>query len=276
MSDLSGYRELILAELSQDQAQDDVTAKLLGPRFSDNCQAQVVAKQGGVFFGEVLLTTFSSIYKNLNIEHCAKDGATFEVGDQVVSLTGRFGECLGLERTLLNMLSHLCGVASLARQFADKGAPAKVLATRKTLPGLRRPQLDAIQAGGAYVHRRSLSDGILIKENHQSKVSIEELLKTAHSQKSPLHKIEIEVQSLEDLDRTLKSPFLPDIVMLDNMALEQIREAKQRIDGKFEIEVSGGVNLDTIGGIAAIGVDYISVGALTHSVTNIDLSMDFG
>jgi nicotinate-nucleotide pyrophosphorylase (carboxylating) len=267
--------ELLVAELSNDRYFDDVTGKLLGSE-KIPCQALVRAKQAGIFSGVEIGNAIAEIFLGaVEVVTLKAEGDAFLEGDTIVRLTGAAQTCLAVERTLVNTLSHLSGVATLTRKYVEAvaGSGIRVLATRKTLPGLRHLQLQAVLAGGGYIHRRSLSDGILIKENHLMFASESQLISNAKNKRSPLHRIEIEVQNLDQLTQVLQNP--PDIILLDNLEDDQLRTALLQIDGKCQVEVSGGVSLERLPSLAKLGVDYISVGRLTHSASAIDLSMDF-
>ncbi len=268
----ASIRALIEAELVTDRVGDDVTGRLLEAAGHGFAEAVVFAKQSGIFAGEAVLAAFPS--DGVKLIPQARDGEVLEVGKPVAFVRGTVADCLAVERTLLNLLSHLSGVATLTRKFVEAVRPhsTKILATRKTLPGLRDLQLAAVRAGGGFVHRRNLSDGILVKDNHLIFMPEADVVLRAKAVRSPLHRIEVEVQSLDQLDRLLVNP--PDVVMLDNLGIETLREAIRRIAGRCEIEVSGGVDLDSVAAIAALGVQYISVGRLTHSAAALDLSMD--
>jgi nicotinate-nucleotide pyrophosphorylase (carboxylating) len=271
MLSVSGLRRLIERELETDRVTDDVTCRLLGSNGRVRCEAIVFAKQSGIFSGRAVCEAFPP---GVEINCLLEDGAPLEIGTRVATLHGSAVDCLTAERTLLNLLSHLSGVATLTRQYVDAvgAGHTKILATRKTLPGLRDLQLSAVRSGGGHIHRRSLSDGILVKDNHLMFVAEAEVVARARALRSPLHRVEVEVQSLEQLDRLLVNP--PDLVMLDNFSIDQMRTAISRINGRCEIEVSGGVSLERVAEIAALGVGYISVGRLTHSVPALDLSLD--
>lgn len=272
MLDRSNLKALLAQELAVDHFGDDVTCALLGSAGNAPARALVFAKQAGVFSGRAVLEALE--IPGLRVEPLLEDGARLEVGSPVARLHGPVAACLGVERTLLNLLSHLSGVATLTRSYVEAVHPhrAKILATRKTLPGLRALQLQAVRAGGGHVHRRSLADGILVKDNHLAFIEESSVVRRAHEIRSPLHRVEVEVQSLEQLDRLLINP--PDVIMLDNLAPEQMREALRRIGGRAEVEISGGVKLEQVSALAALGVDYISVGRLTHSAPALDLSLD--
>jgi nicotinate-nucleotide pyrophosphorylase (carboxylating) len=268
-------RGLVQRELAVDRVQDDVTARLLGEEGRRPRTAVVKSREKGVFCGEAVCTALAEVYgPELDLEILARDGQRIEPDAVLVRVRATVATCLSVERTLLNFLSHLCGIATLTHHYVEAVRPhrAKILATRKTLPGLREVQLQAVKAGGGWVHRRSLSDGILIKDNHLAVVGEKEILTRARNTRSPLHAIEIEVQNPDVLPIILENP--PHLIMLDNLDLEQMEEAIRLIGGRSEIEASGGVNLQTVGPIAALGVDYISVGALTHSVKALDLTLD--
>lgn len=265
----------ILQELEADRAFDDVTGKLLKDAGDRPGHAVVNAKAAGVFSGVAIASALAGAWGgDLKCAAVVAEGQSFKTGDPLVRLSGSLRTLLAVERTLINWVSHLSGVATLTRQFVDSvaGHPVRILATRKFMPGIRDLQLTAVQAGGGYVHRRSLSDGILIKENHQGIVPGAELVRRARAGRSPLHRIEVEVQSLGELRALLENP--PEVVMLDNFSLADLKQAVALVAGRCELEVSGGVDLSTVKSIAALGVQYISVGKITHSVPSVDMSMD--
>ncbi len=267
---------LIKTELSVDKLTDDVTSRLL-PDAALPAQSWVKTREPGVFSGEAIIGAFQQIFNNIIEFHILKrDGDALSPNEPLLTFFADAKLTLSLERTLLNFLGHTCGIASVTRQFVDEvgSHKTKILATRKTLPGLREIQLQAVRAGGGTVHRRNLSDGILIKDNHLAFSSEIEILAQAAKQRSPLHGIEIEVQSLEQLEQVLTSPDLPDVIMLDNLPVEAMKKALHLIDRRCRVEVSGGVRLEQVKELAALGVDYISVGRLTHTVTSLDLTLD--
>lgn len=271
---LPEIKNLIECELQTDRAYDDVTTRLLDVKFPP-CEALIRSKEAGVFCGEAVVQAFKQIYHGEADFHAwATDGKVIEPGATVVQIKTTVGLCLTLERTLINFLAHLSGVATLTRKFVDQieGFPTKILATRKTLPGLRELQLMAVRAGGGHVHRRNLSDGILIKDNHLAFIGEQDVIRRARGNRSPLHRVEIEVQSLESLEKVLQSP--PDVIMLDNFSFEDLKKAIGLIGNRCEIEVSGGMDLTKVKAVAAMGVHYISVGQLTHSAPSLNLSLD--
>lgn len=268
---------LITSALNEDNAANDVTAALIPVK---NCQgvAEVSTRQNGVFSGSAILYGFQEIFaKDLVIEPLVAEGAVLEAGQKIARMTGPAKTLLSVERTLLNFLGHLCGVATLTRAYVKEvgSSRTRILATRKTLPGLRELQLAAVVAGGGLIHRRSLSDGILIKDNHQFLGTAEELVMRAHEIRSPLHGIEVEVQDITTLEKIIA--LRPDVIMLDNMELPKLIKAVTQIRTlapHIRIEVSGGIQVSQIKDIAALNVDYISIGKITHSVANLDLTLD--
>jgi nicotinate-nucleotide pyrophosphorylase (carboxylating) len=269
MMDLSPIRSLLEQELRIDRVNDDVTSRLLDSAWAEGT---VFARESGVFSGEDVCRAYPP--GTVAVTALLKEGAELENGTAVARLEGPAADCLSAERTLLNLLSHLCGVATLTRDYVRAVAPhpTRILATRKTLPLLRDLQLQAVRSGGGHIHRRSLSDGILVKDNHLVFIAENTVVSKAKHQRSPLHRVEVEVQSMEQLERLLQNP--PDVVMLDNFDLEMTRIAIAKIQGRCEVEVSGGMDLEKTRAVAALGVDYISVGKLTHSAPALNLSLD--
>ncbi|MEL6257658.1 MAG: carboxylating nicotinate-nucleotide diphosphorylase [Pseudomonadota bacterium] len=204
------------------------------------------------------------------------DGATVSTGDRIATLKGSARSILTAERVMLNFIGRLSGVASLTARFVaeTKGTKARIVCTRKTTPGHRALEKRAVRCGGGTVHRYGLDDAILIKDNHIAACggSIEDALTRAKAYAGHLRMIEIEVDTLDQLDAAL--PHGPDAVLLDNMSLDQLCEAVAMIDGRCAAEASGGVGLERVAAIAATGVDFISVGALTHSAPNLDVGLD--
>jgi len=221
------------------------------------------------------------------------DGEHFEARQPIATLTGETRDLLTCERTILNFLGRLCGIATLTNRYVSKveGSKARVYDTRKTTPGWRRLEKYAVRCGGGRNHRLGLYDGILIKDNHLAcraskdghlldpgaavQIAKSFLVSGAYRFENP-PMIEIEIDRVSQLESALRA--FPDIVLLDNMNSDLLKECvalRDRIAPSVELEASGGVNLDTIGNIALTGVDRISVGALTHSATNLDLGLDW-
>ncbi|MEY3234840.1 carboxylating nicotinate-nucleotide diphosphorylase [Aquidulcibacter sp.] len=203
------------------------------------------------------------------------EGATLAAGDVIATLHGKAQSLLMAERVMLNFLGPLSGIASLTARYVEavKGTNAKITCTRKTTPGLRALQKKAVRLGGGSNHRFGLDDAILIKDNHVAAAGgIVSALTRAKAYGGHLLPIEVEVDSLAQLEDAL--PFSPNCIMLDNFSLVDLRAAVARVAGAVMLEASGGVNLSTVADIAATGVDYISVGALTHSAPCLDLGLD--
>ena len=260
--------------------------------------ATIVARKPGIIAGlPAVRLAMLEFDPRVQIDEYLSDGTAVSAGQQVARLAGPARTLLTAERVLLNLLGRLSGIATLTRQYVDRvaGTKARIYDTRKTMPGWRRLEKYAVQAGGGHNHRLGLFDAVLIKDNHlafgstaganerytpaeavlQARKLIDEL-------KPPLTAgmdrmiIEVEVDRLDQLDQVL--PTLPDIVLLDNMPLANLREAVRRRDAGYrevELEASGGVNLTTVAGIAQTGVDRISVGALTHSAEWFDVGLDW-
>jgi nicotinate-nucleotide pyrophosphorylase (carboxylating) len=251
-------------------------------------QAVFVARQRGVLAGLPAVTlVLGAVDPELTLEPRVEDEAALEPGTEIAVVRGDTQSLLMAERTALNFLQHLSGVATLTRRYveASAGLPARILDTRKTTPGWRLLDKYAVRCGGGHNHRMGLYDGVLIKDNHLAttarRYSILDAVDTARV--SPFCAslpVEVEVDSLEQLDEVLAprpSP-PPDIVLLDNMTPEKLREAVRRrnaVAPGVQLEASGGVNLDTVRAIAQTGVDRISIGALTHSAPALDIALDY-
>jgi len=214
----------------------------------------------------------------VSMETHLRDGDPLAPGDVIARLTGDARSILTAERTMLNFLGRLSGVATLTAAYVDAidGTDAKIVCTRKTTPGHRALEKRAVRCGGGTSHRYGLDDAILIKDNHIAACGgrVETALARAAAYAGHLRMIELEVDTLEQLDVALASPHRPHAVLLDNMAPDTLEAAVKRIGGACLAEASGGVTLDTVRDIAETGVDYISVGALTHSAPNLDVGLD--
>jgi nicotinate-nucleotide pyrophosphorylase (carboxylating) len=215
--------------------------------------------------------------ESLRFEEIREDGDKISPSDIVLTISGSTRSILTAERTALNFLQRLSGIATLTAQFVERiaGAPAKILDTRKTTPGLRALEKYAVRVGGGHNHRLGLFDMILIKDNHIAAAggvtkAVEIIGEKLETRRLPLT-VEVETKNLEEVKEALALKV--DRILLDNMSLPQIREAVKLAGGQVELEVSGGVTLATIRAIAETGVDYISVGALTHSAPALDLSL---
>lgn len=205
------------------------------------------------------------------------DGSQVQAGDVVASFEGSARSILTAERTMLNFMGRLSGIATFTKKFVDAidGTSARIVCTRKTTPGHRAVEKRAVRCGGGTSHRYGLDDAIMIKDNHIAAAgSLEDAVKRAQAYAGHLRMIEVEVDTLEQLERLI--PLAPHAVLLDNMDCEDLKTAVSMVNRRFTTEASGGVTLDTVRAIAATGVDFISVGALTHSAPNLDLGMDIG
>ena len=277
-------RRLVELALAEDlDGAGDVTSQAVIPAEQVG-QGLFVARSQGVVGGlPAAAMVVSMVDPTLVFESLVEDGAAVQHGMHLAKISGRMRGILAVERTALNFLQRLSGVATLTAKFvaAAKGLPAKILDTRKTTPGWRLVEKYAVRCGGGHNHRIGLYDGILIKDNHlrglqiaDCRLQLEEAVRRARS-RSDLP-VEIEVESLEQLRFVL--PLRPEIVLLDNMTTTQMREAvrlRDKAAAGVQLEASGGVTLETVRGIAETGVDRISVGALTHSAVALDIALDY-
>ncbi len=257
----------------------DITAQACIPEGA-RMRAVFAARQPGVLAGvDCVRLALLAMDPAAAIQLKARDGDTFEAGAVLVEAEADARAFLAAERTALNLLGRLCGVATLTRAYVDAvaGAGARIADTRKTTPGLRALEKHAAACGGGLNHRFGLDDAILIKDNHVAVCGgVGEAIRRARAMAGHLVKVEIEVDGLDQLDEALAER--PDVVMLDNFSLNDLREAVARTNassfGRPVLEASGGVRLDTVRAIAGTGVDVISVGALTHSAPSLDVGLD--
>ncbi|WP_427791186.1 carboxylating nicotinate-nucleotide diphosphorylase [Brevundimonas diminuta] len=256
----------------------DVTAQACIPedaRFS----AVFCARQAGVMAGgAVVRIAVHALDPQATVTIKVADGETFEAGTVLVAVEANARALLAAERMALNLLGRMCGIATLTRTYvqAVAGTHARIADTRKTTPGLRALEKHAVACGGGLNHRFGLDDAILIKDNHVAVCGgAGEAVRRAKAFAPHLMKVEVEVDGLDQLDEVLVER--PDVIMLDNFSLADMAEAVRRVRAAavpVVLEASGGVNLNTVAGIAATGVDVISVGALTHSVPQLDIGLD--
>ncbi|MEM7679710.1 MAG: carboxylating nicotinate-nucleotide diphosphorylase [Pseudomonadota bacterium] len=255
----------------------DVTSEVTVPEGA-SAKATLVAREEGVLAGMIVaLSAFSLIDGGLDMIVHGSDGDPITPGFEIAHIAGSARSLLMAERVALNFLSHMSGVATLTNRFVQEieGTAAEICDTRKTLPGLRTFQKYAVNMGGGSNHRLGLDDAILIKDNHIAIAGdIRQVLDQARLIAGHTVKIEIEVDTIEQLEAVLESGNA-DIVMLDNMDFKTLKSAVDMAKGKLITEASGGVTLETVREIAETGVDYISVGALTHSVKALDIALDF-
>ena len=252
----------------------DVTAQLI-PAGSVN-EATVITRENGIFCGKQWVEeVYRQLGANVAITWFVKDGDVIKPGQELFHLKGDARTMLTAERTTLNFVQTLSGVATAVHAYvkAMEGTDCKLLDTRKTLPGLRTALKYAVTCGGGHNHRIGLFDMYLIKENHiMACGGIDKAIAKAH-ELSPDKKVEVEVESIDELQQALAAK--ADIIMLDNFDFDMMEEAVKITDHRAKLEISGNVNIDTIGKFAKTGVDFISVGALTKHVRAIDLSMRF-
>jgi nicotinate-nucleotide pyrophosphorylase (carboxylating) len=237
----------------------------------------IAARQPGVIAGlDVAAHALSLIDPTVRLEIHKGDGAAVKPGDIVAELNGSARSILTAERTMLNFIGRLSAVATMTRAYVEKVAhtDATIVCTRKTTPGHRALEKRAVRCGGGTAHRYGLDDAVLIKDNHIAACggSVALALERAKAYAGHLRMIEIEVDTLDQFEEALKHG--PHAVLLDNMSPETLRRAVEMNQGRVTLEASGGVNLDTVASIAETGVDFISVGALTHSAPNLDVGMD--
>lgn len=272
-------RKIVKTALEEDIAGGDITAHYTVPA-EHRSEARIFSKQEGVICGtEIVSYVFSEISQNIEVEILKRDGSKLFLNDKVIAVSGYTRELLLGERTALNFLSHLSGIATYTRRMVDKVKKKNRLCdlydTRKTLPGLRAAEKYAVKTGGGVNHRMDLGDRILIKENHikAAGCSVGELVKKIRNSNSDIF-IEAEVSGLKQLGELISARI--DVIMLDNFNLDDIHKAvriKQDKRSSVIIEVSGGVNYDNIEAYALAGVDRISVGKLTSSAEALDFSM---
>ena len=266
--------ENVRSALAEDVGDGDVTAELVTP--GAYARARVISRSAGVFCGAPwVVETCRQIDADIRIDGIAEDGDELAPDGLLMELGGAARSLLTAERTILNFAQLLSGTATRSRAYAQAvaGTKARVLDTRKTIPGLRAAQKYAAAVGGVRNHRAGLFDAYLIKENHIAAAGgIEVAVRRARSARPDLV-VEVEVEDMDQFDEALRAA--PDIVLLDNFSLAQMAEAVSRNDGRLKIEVSGGVRLDDVAAIARRGVDYISVGDITKYVAPVDLSMRF-
>lgn len=268
---------LVRSALEEDQAFNDVTtiATVLSSR---RARASLVARQAGCIAGVSLaLEAFRLLDPKISMRVDAEDGTRIEKGGSVIYMTGHARALLSAERTALNFMQRLSGIATLTQKYVDavKGTKAKILDTRKTTPGWRKLEKYAVRAGGGVNHRLDLARAVLIKDNHLKAVDgdVGVAVRRVRDLAPPGAKVEVECDSLDQVRASIDAG--ADEVLVDNMSIEEIREAVAMAAGKAAVEASGGVTIDTVRAIAETGVDYISVGALTHSPPAMNLALDF-
>jgi len=271
------FKDLVCKALLEDIGEGDITTRSCVDRKS-KAVAWIVAKEDGLLAGLfVAKEVFCQVDRHLTFVDGLEEGHAFVKGDTLLTIEGRASSILMAERVALNFLQRLCGIATLTRKYAQKleGSACRIVGTRKTTPGLRCLEKYAVRIGGGFNHRFCLSDGILIKDNHIAACgSVTEAISRARKHAPHTLKIEIEVAGFEELKEAIEAG--ADVIMLDNMTVEQLKEAVAFARFRrphIVLEASGGVTLENVKEIAATGVDIVSSGALTHSYKSIDLSL---
>lgn len=266
--------DLILQALREDISSEDVTTNAVMPK-AQKGEAQLICKQDGVLAG---LWVFKRVFELLDENVCVKlnfeDGDAVKNGEIIGTVTGDIRAILSGERTALNYLQRMSGIATYTHSVAKllEGSKVKLLDTRKTTPNNRIFEKYAVKTGGGYNHRYNLSDGVLLKDNHIGAAGgVKEAVLMAKEYAPFVRKIEVECENVDMVAEALEAG--ADIIMLDNMSVEEMQKAVALIDGKAEIECSGNVTKENIAHYISLGVDYISSGALTHSAPIMDVSL---
>ncbi|MEO6473292.1 MAG: carboxylating nicotinate-nucleotide diphosphorylase [Aeromicrobium sp.] len=267
--------KVVWMALEEDAPWGDITSETLVPATAV-ANADLVAREAGVFSGgEVFAVAMTTLDDTVKVTIHVADGERFDKGTVLANVSGPARVVLRAERVALNLVQRMCGIATMTANYvaAVAGTKARVVDTRKTTPGLRAFEREAVRAGGGHNHRFSLSDAVMAKDNHLAMMGdLTVALKKARQDLPHTTSIEVEVDRLEQLDAVLGAGV--DTIMLDNFSLEDLRKGVEIIGDRAVVEASGGITLDTIADVASTGVDIISVGALTHSVRALDLGLD--
>ena len=271
------YREIsriIKTALKEDIGTGDITTKaIVSPKKMG--QAQVIAKDDFVVAGiDIFKQTFLFVDESIKIKIFITEGNTTRKGEVIAQLTGALASILQAERVALNILQRMCGIATQTKRYVEavRGTKAKILDTRKTIPGLRLLDKMAVKAGGGFNHRMGLYDGALIKDNHIAAAgNIKDAVAAQKKKMTKKIKVEVETKNLTEVEEALNSAV--DIIMLDNMSIDEMKKAVALVKGRALVEASGNVNLNNVAQIAQVGVDFISVGEITHSVRAADISL---
>ena len=266
---------LIKIALNEDIGSGDITTRsIVSP--IDLYEAEILVRDNMVLCGfDILKAVFSRLDPNINYSGDSfKDGDNIKSGTTILKIKGRGVALHEGERVALNILQHLCGVASLTRQYVERANPVQILDTRKTTPGLRVFEKYAVHCGGGKNHRFGLYDGVLIKDNHiKASGGVIQAVKQVKKNIKSEVKVEVEATTIEEVRDAIEAK--SDIIMLDNMTMSKIKEAIKLINGRASIEVSGKISLDRLDVLSKMNIDCVSVGALTHSSKAVDISMNF-
>jgi len=271
-----GIDSIIKLALDEDIPYGDITSDSIISKDSFS-KAVILAKEKGILAGiHVARRVFEDIDNKITFKSFFDDGHSFNKGKQLAMLDGSSISLLKGERTALNFLQRMCGIATITRKFVKclEGTKTKILDTRKTTPGLRALEKYAVKMGGGINHRLNLSEMVLIKDNHIRLVgSVSKAVTNAREKVKPRIKIEVEATNVEEVREAIEAK--ADIIMLDNMPLETMKEVVDLVRGRILLEASGNIDLKKAKQIAELGIDFISVGHLTHSYSSIDISMEF-
>lgn len=265
--------KMIKDALSEDIPNEDITTNSIIDKNSKS-EIDLICKEDGIIAGLDIFKRVFDIIGDVDVKLFKEDGNKVKKYEKIALLSGNTRNLLAGERVALNYLQRMSGIATKTNRFVKKleGSNTKLLDTRKTIPNLRNLEKYAVKVGGGCNHRFNLSDGILLKDNHiDAAGGVKNAIELARKNTSFVRKVEVEVENLEMVKEAVEAK--ADIIMLDNMNLDMAREALAIINKRAIVEFSGNVNIDNIGEIGKIGVDYISVGELTHSVKALDLSM---
>ncbi len=276
MLNLAAIDKIILNALEEDSLYGDVSSEMIFDE-NDRCSGKFIAKEKGIFAGaDVLKRVFQLLDDSVDLKMHIHEGAHVESGDLIATIEGLTRPILRGERIALNLVQRMSGIATLTNCYVKEieSFNCRVVDTRKTSPGLRIIEKLAVRIGGGYNHRFNLSDAVMIKDNHiKAAGGIKKALEKVKLTCPHTMKVEVEIESLEDLESAIENG--ADIVMLDNMSLEDMTRAVDDCNGRVILEASGNVSLETIRQIAETGVDVISCGKLTHSVSALDISLKF-
>ncbi len=271
--------EIIDRALAEDLDKGDITTECL-IRGDQQGTAYIAAKKQGILAGiKIAKQVFHQVDPELNVEILVEDGTRLKPGTKIARVSGSIASILKAERVALNFVQRLSGIASETNRYVEavKGLPVRIMDTRKTTPGLRLLEKYAVRVGGGQNHRMNLGDGILIKDNHiaalrSQGLNIKEIVAKAKQNAPQSLSVEIEVRTVSEALEAVEAG--ADVIMLDNMNLEDMRKVVKSIHGRALIEASGGITLDNVRAVAETGVDFISVGALTHSARALDISLE--
>ena len=266
---------LLEIALQEDIGTGDITTEALWGGEAVEKTGVILAKQDLIVAGmEIARRVFLTVDHHLQWQRYFEDGAAVKKGQKVAEVAGRFDSILKGERVALNFLQHLSGIATLTSQFVEKvnRYPVQILDTRKTTPGMRALEKHAVRAGGGKNHRLGLYDRFLIKDNHLKGISIREAIKRARSRNLNKVPIEIEIQSVNQLEEAITAG--ADVLLLDNFSPKELKKAVNQVKGRAKLEASGGITLENVVDFAKTGVDFLSIGALTHSAPAADVSLE--